>query len=111
MLTAGGSVLVKGVLTDNGYRWRPKTVSVATGTKVVWKAVNGSHTVNAYRGLWSKNTTIVQGSATSFTFRQAGTYRCRCTFHSTLRAACAAGCAGRSWSASDYSTGRYRSSS
>lgn len=52
MLTAGGSVLVKGVLTDNGYRWRPKTVSVATGTKVVWKAVNGSHTVNAYRGLW-----------------------------------------------------------
>lgn len=92
---ADGAVLVRGVSTDAGFRWRPKTVSVATGTKVVWKAVEGSHTVTSYKGPWSKNTTIAPGATTSFTFRQAGTYRYRCLFHSTLASGACSGMCGK----------------
>ena len=81
---AGAAVVIKGVHTTTGYRWRPRAVSVAVGTKVVWKAVTGSHTVTAYKGNWKKNTTIAQGTSTSFVFKTAGVYKFRCTFHSTL---------------------------
>jgi plastocyanin len=81
---AGAAVVIKGVSTTSGFRWRPHAVSVAVGTKVVWKAVTGSHTVTAYKGKWKKNTTLAQGSTTSFTFNTAGVYKFRCTFHSTL---------------------------
>lgn len=82
--SAGAAVVIKGVDTTAGFRWKPKAVSVAVGTKVVWKAVTGSHTVTAYKGKWKKNTTLAQGSTTSFTFNTAGVYKFRCTFHSTL---------------------------
>ena len=52
------------------------------GTKVTWKAVNGSHTVTSISKNWSKNSTLGSGATTSFTFKTAGTYRFRCTFHS-----------------------------
>jgi plastocyanin len=81
---ASASLVIKGVNTTSGYRWKPDSVSVATGTKVVWKAVSGSHTVTAYKGNWSKNTTIAQGTSTSFTFKSAGVYKFRCTFHSRI---------------------------
>jgi plastocyanin len=81
---AQAAVVIKGVHTTSGYKWKPHAVSVATGTKVVWKAVNGTHTVTAWKGKWSKSTTIAQGTQTSFTFKAAGVYKFRCLFHSTL---------------------------
>ena len=59
-------------------------MSVAKGTKVVWRAVTGTHTVTAWKGAWRKSTTIVQGTSTSFIFRRVGVFRFRCLFHSTL---------------------------
>jgi len=79
---ANSAVVVKGVLTTNGYRWQPKATTVATGTKVTWKSIQGSHTVTAYKGNWNKNTTISQGQSTSFTFNNGGVYKFRCKFHS-----------------------------
>ena len=81
---ASAAVVIKAVSTSTGFKWKPHKVSVAKGTKVVWKAVSGTHTVTAYSKNWSKNTTISQGSTTSFTFKKAGTYKFRCTIHSTL---------------------------
>ncbi len=81
--SANSAVVVKGV-SGGGFHWMPKTVNISHGTKVTWKAVAGSHTVTAYRGAWNKNTTINQGQSTSFTFHNAGTYRFRCVFHSSL---------------------------
>jgi plastocyanin len=78
------AVVVKGVLTTNVYRWKPRAVSIANGTKVVWRAVDGRHTVTAWKGPWSKDTTIAQGSSTSFTFKKTGVYKFRCRFHSSL---------------------------
>jgi plastocyanin len=81
---AEAATVVKGVLTSHGYRWKPNAVSISRGGKVVWKAVNSNHTVTAYGGGWSKDTTINQGQSTSKTFRTAGVYKFRCRFHSTL---------------------------
>jgi plastocyanin len=80
------AVVVKGVATTNGPRWKPKAISIHTGTKVTWKAVSGPHTVSAYKGPWSKNTSLGKGDATSFTFKKKGVYKYRCliTGHSTL---------------------------
>ena len=92
---ASAAVVIKGVHTTNGYRWKPHSVSVATGTKVVWKAVTGSHTVTAYKGKWSKSTTIAEGSRTSFVFKNIGVYKFRCTFHSTLVSGVCSGMCGK----------------
>ena len=80
------ATLIKGVATSNGPRWKPKSVSIAVGAKVTWKAVSGPHTVTAYKGPWNKNTALAQGGTTSFTFKKKGVYKYRCliTGHSTL---------------------------
>jgi plastocyanin len=92
---ANSAVVVKGVSTSSGFRWKPKITDVAKGTKVVWKAVSGSHTVTAYSKNWSKNTSISQGQSTSFTFNSAGTYKFRCTIHSTLSNGVCSGMCGK----------------
>lgn len=96
MAPAGNSaVVVKGVSTSSGFRWHPKVTDIASGTKVTWKAVTGTHTVTAYRGSWSKNTQIAQGQSTSFTFNSSGVYKFRCTFHSTLSNGVCTGMCGK----------------
>ena len=75
-----GTVRIRG----RAQRWHPHSVTISTGTRVVWRAVDTTHTVTAYRGNWSKNTTIAAGSTTGFTFRNTGTYKYRCTIHSSI---------------------------
>ena len=75
-----GTVRVRG----NNQRWHPHSVTISAGTRVIWRAVDTTHTVTAYRGNWSKDTTISAGSTTSFTFNNAGTYKYRCTIHSSI---------------------------
>jgi plastocyanin len=81
---AQAAVVIKGVSTTSGFKWQPRAVSVAKGTKVVWKSVTGTHTVTSWKGAWSKNTTIGQGAQTSFTFQKTGVFKFRCLFHSSL---------------------------
>jgi plastocyanin len=81
---AQAAVVIKGVSTTSGFKWQPRAVNVAKGTKVVWKSVTGNHTVTSWKGAWSKNTTIPQGSQTSFTFQKTGVFKFRCLFHSSL---------------------------
>lgn len=81
---ANSAVVIKGVSTSSGFRWKPKATNISSGTKVTWKAVTGTHTVTAYKGSWSKNVTINQGQTTSFTFNNSGVYKFRCTFHSQI---------------------------
>jgi plastocyanin len=80
------AVLIRGVSTSNGPRWKPKSVSINKGAKVVWKAVSGPHTVTAYKGPWNKNTSLSRGEKTSFTFKKNGVYKYRCMIqgHSSL---------------------------
>ena len=76
---------VRGVATDAGFRWRPKALSVPTGSRVVWKMVSGTHNVTSISNNWNKSSgNIGAGGTTAFTFNNGGTYRYRCTLHSTL---------------------------
>ena len=92
---ANSAVVVRGVSTSSGFRWKPKITDVARGTKVVWRAVTGTHTVTAYSKNWSKNTTISAGQTTSRTFKSSGTYSFRCLFHSTLSNGVCTGMCGK----------------
>jgi plastocyanin len=78
------AVVVRAVFTESGYRFRPKVLEVAPGTRVTWRAVAGSHTVTATSKNWSKDDPLQIGLPTSFTFRSAGTFRYRCKIHSTI---------------------------
>ncbi len=82
--SAGAASSFRAVGGASGFHWAPGSVRVAAGTRVVWKAVTGTHTVTAYGGKWKKNTTISRGGTTSFTFRSRGVYHFRCRFHSVL---------------------------
>jgi len=92
---ANSAVVVKGVSTSSGFQWKPKATTVSRGTKVTWKAITSSHTVTAYKGAWSKNTTINQGQSTSFIFNKAGTYKFRCRLHSHLTNGVCSGMCGK----------------
>ena len=68
----------------SGASWSPTTVRISTGDTIKWKAVSGSHTVTAYRGGWTFNKSLATGDVQSRVFRRSGTFRFRCSFHSTL---------------------------
>jgi plastocyanin len=81
--------------------FRPATTSVTAGTRVVFRAVSGRHTVTSYSANWSINRTIDANPATvtpasvAFRFRRTGAFRFRCLFHSTLVAGTCDGMCGR----------------
>jgi plastocyanin len=65
--------------------FKPKTLNVHKGTKVVWKnTCSCTHTVTATSNNWNKNTTIQSGDTTSFTFKRRGTYKYHCTIHAGM---------------------------
>ncbi|MGZ5214045.1 MAG: cupredoxin domain-containing protein [Actinomycetota bacterium] len=64
--------------------WSPTTVRISRGDTIKWRAVSGSHTVSAYGGNWAFNKQLSTGEVEDRTFRRAGTFRFRCTIHSTL---------------------------
>jgi plastocyanin len=73
------------VKATGSLRFKPKTVDVNKGAKVVWKnTCSCTHTVTATSNNWSKNTTLRSGDTTSFTFKRRGTYRYECTIHAGM---------------------------
>lgn len=84
---ASAAVLIKAkgvACTSGGAKFVPKTLTVDEGTTVKWKSSCGKHSVTAFGGGWSKNTTILAGESTTSTFNGDGVYRYRCRFHSDL---------------------------
>lgn len=66
------------------FAFRPKTISVAKGTRVTW--VNrdaAAHTSTSKTGLWDSGS-LAQGESFSRVFRKAGTFKYRCTIHPTM---------------------------
>ena len=68
------------------FAFKPATVSIMKGRNVVWKNATSAttHSVTAYKGSWSKDTTVPAGSSTSFTFMRAGTFKYFCKFHAHI---------------------------
>jgi plastocyanin len=87
---------VRAKFASGDYRWRPKTLEVPTGSRVVWRIVDGRHNVTSIGSNWSKSTgTLRAGDSTSHRFNDGGTYRYRCTLHSTLNDGMCSGMCGR----------------
>ena len=79
---ANAAAVVKATSTQ---KWNPAKTSISKGVKVVWKnPTTSTHTVTAYSKNWSKNVTLSSGATTSFVFKNTGTFKFRCTIHSTL---------------------------
>ncbi len=74
-------------VSEDELHWSPASRDITRDDRIVWKnpvSRSQPHTVTAYGGNWSKNVTLFPGDATAKTFRSTGTYKFRCTFHSTL---------------------------
>lgn len=85
--TSQAAVVVRAVESDaspTGFAFRPKRLEVATGTRVTWKAVVGYHDVRSTSKNWSKASALYPGQPTGYTFTAPGTYRYRCTYHSSI---------------------------
>lgn len=80
--------------SPGSFHWQPTSRTIHKGDRIVWKnPTSASHSVTAYGGGWSKDTTIASGERTHFKFRKAGTFHFRCKFHSTLtNGACSGMC-------------------
>jgi plastocyanin len=100
---ASAAVVVRAASTATAPfgRYRPKVTSIARGTRVVFRAISGTHSVTSSSANWSINRTIDVSAATtfpqqvSFRFANRGTYRFRCRFHSTLVGGVCSGMCGR----------------
>lgn len=68
----------------SGVSWSPATVRISRSDVIRWRAVSGTHTVTAYGGNWSFNKNLSTGDVEDRRFRRAGTFRFRCTIHSSL---------------------------
>jgi plastocyanin len=76
--------------------WKPARLSVARGSKVVWKnPTDSTHNLVAYKGAWNKSNTLAPGERTAFTFKSSGTYKYRCTLHSDLDGSVCEGMCGK----------------
>lgn len=66
----------------NNYNYMPKKVHVPVGGKVVWKDVEGTHTVTGRKGSYDK--VLNPGDKAKKTFRHEGKWRYFCRFHEDL---------------------------
>ena len=80
----GDTFRVKATL---GNDWTPDFRHITRGDRIVWKNParhDRAHDVKAYGGNWRKYEFLSPGERTSKRFRRNGTYRYRCTLHSTV---------------------------
>ena len=85
--SAGATYGVRAAGSVGSFRWEPDFRHITKGNRVRWRnPTNVTHRVVAYRGPWSKSTSIAPGESTVKKFRRAGTYLYRCTVtgHSSL---------------------------
>lgn len=86
--SAPATFTIKAAGEPGSWRWDPNFVKFKKGNRVVWKnPTNITHVVKAYKGPWSKDTSIPPGEQTSKRFRKAGRYKFRCTVGSGTAAA------------------------
>jgi plastocyanin len=68
-------------------RWNPDFKHITRGDRIAWKNPakhNTVHNVKAYSNNWNKFETLSPGEVTRKRFRKNGTYKYRCTLHSTM---------------------------
>ena len=73
-------------ITIRNFDFMPMDITVAAGTTVVWKNLDGEpHTVVSADGLF-RSQALDQDDSFRFTFEKPGTYRYICSIHPKMRA-------------------------
>lgn len=88
------AAVIRGSTADGG-RWRPRSVTIDRGDRVVWRAVLGDHNVMSYRGNWDFNRDLPEGTRVSKRFRHRGTFRFYCSIHGNVLNGDCSGMCGR----------------
>jgi plastocyanin len=74
-------------ITIRNFDFMPMDITVAPGTTVVWKNLDGEpHTVASADGLF-RSQALDQNDSFRFTFQKPGVYRYICSIHPSMRAA------------------------
>jgi hypothetical protein len=81
--------VVRAVRTSDGWRWRDasgdKHTYIDPGDYIRWRnPTTQTHNVRAYGGNWSYSRTLEAGESARRQFNNSGTYKYRCTIHSSL---------------------------
>ena len=89
------TVGVRGIFNGVRYVWSPKARTVAPGTTVRWRAVDGNHNIKSIGANWSYFRTLPIGSTRTRTFNRRGTFRYYCTIHGFVANGTCSGMCGR----------------
>jgi len=74
-------------VTIQNMAFTPSTLTVASGTKVVWTNKDSiDHTVTSDNGAWSGSRSLATGQTFSVTFGKPGTYAYHCSIHPNMTA-------------------------
>jgi plastocyanin len=86
--TAPGTSITPGAtskISIENFAFSPDTVTVAVGSMVTWTNNDSvTHTVSSLTGAFESGS-MSPGGSFSFTFNQKGTYKYRCSIHTTMR--------------------------
>lgn len=84
-----------GVAATSGNRWKPAHRYISKSDRVRWRNPTGRrHTIRSYGGNWSYFKGLPSGGARTRQFTRTGTFRYRCTLHSTMNNGACSGMCG-----------------
>jgi plastocyanin len=93
LLPAQPSLARRYKVSVSGNRWSPAQRSIPKGNVIVWRNSSSRlHNVVAYGGNWRKSASLGAGQRTKKRFRKRGTFKYRCTLHSSLNKRCRGMC-------------------
>lgn len=89
------TVGVRGIFNGSRFVWSPSVRTIAPGTTIRWRAVDGNHNVKSRGTNWSFFRNLPLGSSVTRTFNRRGTFRYFCTIHGSVTNGVCSGMCGR----------------
>ena len=88
LLEGAGSISVLGAtqtpasntVTLTNFQFTPKSLTIKAGSEVTWEVKEGTHNINADKGLFESQT-LSAGQKFSYKFEKPGVYQYYCSFH------------------------------
>jgi plastocyanin len=88
LLEGAGSTTVLGAVqtpasntvTLTNFQFTPKRLTIKAGSEVTWEVKEGTHNINADKGLFESQT-LSAGKKFSYKFEKPGVYQYYCSFH------------------------------
>ena len=86
---------MRGIFNGTRYVWSPAVRTIAPGTTIRWRAVDGGHNIKSRGANWSYFRTLPAGTTRTRTFNRRGTFRYFCTIHGNVVNGVCSGMCGR----------------